>query len=636
MPSTSKQRIKLHIRSLIFGSPLDTKYVESHKIGVLGGIPVFGGDLISSEGYAPDEMLYVLSSLGAAGFAAMVHVSLGVILLLGSILLVYRRAIQRNSNGGGSYTIARQYLGEKFGLLAAASLSLDYILTAAVSISSAIENITGIFPWLGSSSHKVFVICLIILFMSIINLRGLKESAKVFALPVYIYIFSIFALVSVGIIHVLIYGATPIQTIQPPAPTGNGLTFFLFLRALAGGTTALTGIEAVSNGVSAFKAPAQRRAISTLFVLGFVVVVGLGGISYLASVYHIVPTSENTTMNHLGLIVFGKTSMYYLLLVSAGIILVIAANTPFAGLPILLSLMAHDGYAPGYFKHLGDRLVYDWGIWLLTVISLLLVLIFHGNTHAMIPLFAIGVLLSFALTGISLAKNVLQQRKDRWVSDFIIFSFGGIVSFSMFAVFLITKFSEGAWVVTLILPSLVLFFNNVGKVYRIEKLNRIPTKEDILRFKENADRINNRRISIPLSDYRGKIIIPVFDLSKGVLKAIIYALELTPLVTAVHIASDTKCAENLKHRWEENDIGIQLEIIPSPFRATIHELVKYLDEISSDPEVFFVNVAIPEYVPEKIWHNVMHNQTGQLLKLMLLGKENIFVTSITYHQKTEL
>jgi len=263
-------------------------------------------------------------------------------------------------------------------------------------------------------------------------------------------------------------------------------------------------------------------------------------------------------MYHLGLLVFGKTAMYYVLLVSAGIILVIGANTPFAGLPSLLSLMAHDGYAPRYFKNLGDRLVYDWGIWVLSIISILLVIIFRGNTHAMIPLFAIGVLISFALTGIGLAKNALQRREDRWVSDFIIFSFGGVVSFSVFVVFLITKFREGAWIVTLILPALILLFDYVAKAYQLEKLNIHPTKEDILRFKENIARINHRRLSIPLSEYQSKIIVPVFDLNRAVINALIYALELTPLVTAVHIASDTERAEKLKHHWEENDIGIQL------------------------------------------------------------------------------
>lgn len=470
--------------------------------------------------------------------------------------------------------------------------------------------------------------------MAIINLRGLKESAKVFALPVYTYILSIFALVGLGVTHVLLYGAASGQTIQPPASTGNGLTFFLFLRALAGGTTALTGIEAVSNGVGAFKAPAQKKAISTLFMLGVIGAVGLGGIAYLAGVYHIVPTSANTVMNQLGRIVFGNTVMYYILLVSAGIILVIAANTPFAGLPILLSLMANDGYVPRYFKHLGDRLVYDWGILVLSFISILLVIIFQGNTHAMIPLFAIGVLLSFALTGIGLAKNALQHRQDKWLSDLIVFGFGGVVSFTVFVVFLLTKFSEGAWIVTLILPALISFFNHVAKVYQQESVYIQPTKEDILRFKENIERLNKRRGKNPPTEYHNKIIVPVYDLTRAVIKALNYACELTPLVTAVHIASDAERAEKLRHFWQENKIGIPLEIIQSPYRATIHDLVKYLERINSDPKVNSVTVAMPEYIPAKVWHNLLHNQTGQLLKLMLLGKENIFVTSINYHPKT--
>ncbi|MDA8223523.1 APC family permease [Desulfosporosinus sp.] len=632
MKYLSKPFFSLNLSSLIFGYPLKSQNQEENKVGVLGSIPIFGSSIISSEGYSVDEMLYVLVALGALGFAQMSKVSFGVILLLISIMLVYRKAIQKYPQGGGSYTIAREYLGVNYGLLAGAGLSLDYILTVAVSVSSAVENITGLIPWVSSTpNHKVGVIIAIIFFMTIINLRGLKESAALFALPVYCYLFSVLALVGYGIYKVLVFGVDPALVTPAIATTSNGLTLFLFLRALAGGTTALTGIEAISNGVAAYKAPAQKRATVTLFILGIMVAVGLSGLSFLASKYHTIPTPHNTIMNQLGLIIYGQTIMYYILMASSAIILVIAANTSFAGLPILLNLMARDGYMPRYFKNLGDRLVYDKGIWLLTIIGIVLVIIFKGDTHLMIPLYAVGVLIGFALTGIGLAKHTLKAKERNWMGDFIVFGFGGLVSLVVFLVFLITKFHEGAWIVAIILPAMIALFKQVHAIYQIEKEVIHPSTEDIELFANRIAEINQRRQSSDLSDYRNKCVVPVFDINKVVLKALLYAMESTPLVTAVHIASDMERAEKLRKHWIESNIGVELEIIESPYRAVIDDIMKYVDEVESDPRYASVTVVIPEYVPSKLLQNFLHNQTGQLLKLLLLLRKNIYVTSIPYH-----
>lgn len=629
-----KNAFPLNLSSLIFGNPLKSQNEEEHKVGILASIPIFGSSIISSQGYSVDEMLYVLVALGAVGFAQVSKVALGVILLLISIMLVYRKAIQKYPKGGGSYTIAREFLGVNYGLLAGAGLSLDYILTVAVSVSSAVENITGVIPWVASTPyHKVVVIIAIIIFMTIINLRGLKESAALFALPVYLYLLSVLALVGTGIFKVVVFGVDPAMVTVPISTPTHALTLFLVLRALAGGTTALTGIEAISNGVAAYKAPAQKKAIMTLFILGLIVAIGLSGLSFLASKYHIIPTPHNTVMNQLGLIVYGKTIMYYILMVCSALILVIAANTSFAGLPILLNLMARDGYAPRYFKNLGDRLVYNKGIWLLTIIGILIIIIFKGDTHLMIPLYAVGVLIGFALTGIGLAKQTYKVKNRNWLGDFIIFGFGGIVSFIIFMVFLITKFHEGAWIVALILPLLMLFFKHVHNVYEVEKEAIHPSAIDIEQFTNRIAEINQRRESSDLSEYRNKSIVPVFDINRVVLKALMYAYESTPLVTAVHIASDMERAEKLRKHWNENNIGIDLEIIESPYRAVVHDILKYVDEVESDPRWTSITVVIPEYVPNKLLQNFFHNQTGQLLKLMLLIGKNIYVTSIPYHPK---
>ncbi|AFM40535.1 hypothetical protein Desaci_1524 [Desulfosporosinus acidiphilus SJ4] len=631
MASANGKLMWLKLRTLIFGYPLETQSAEHQKVGVFGGIPIFGSDVISSQGYAPDAILYVLILAGTAGYNASMKVTIAIVLLFMSILMLYRRTIQKYAQGGGSYTVANAYLGEKMGLLAGASLSVDYILTVAVSVSSSVENLTGVFSWFGVTSHKVLADCLIILFMTVVNLRGLKESARLFALPVYTYILSIFALVGYGLFKVFVFGVTPMHTQAIIAANTQTLTLFVFLKAMAAGTTALTGTEAVSNGVTAFKAPSQKRAIHTLFVLGFIVAAGLVGLVFLASKYHLIPSTDNTIINQLGLLIFGKTIMYYILMAGIAIILVIAANTPFVGLPILLSLMARDGYAPRYFKNLGDRLVYSAGIWTLSIISLILIIVFRGDTHSMLPLYAIGVFISFSLTGFGLAKHCLETKPKTFYSDLIIFLFGGIVSFLMFMIFLITKFTEGAWLVAIIIPLLMLFFNMVSNVYKREIKLIKPTMEDIETFNQEITRVRNRRSSVELSEYRSKIVVPVFDLNRIVLKALQYGYELSPQVSAIHIASDKERAEKLRRHWEKSNIQIELVIVESPYRATVQDLLHYVDELEKDPQFSTVTLVIPEFVPPKIWQNFLHNQTGQLMKLLLLLHKNILVTSVPYH-----
>lgn len=636
MQAANRKLMWLRLRTLIFGHPLSTQSAENQKVGIFGGIPVFGSDVISSQGYAPDAILYVLILAGTAGYAAAMKVTAAIVLLLLSILMLYRRTIQKYAQGGGSYTVAHAYLGEKMGLLAGASLSVDYILTVAVSVSSAVENLTGIFPWLQPTPHKVLADCLIIIFMTLVNLRGLKESARLFALPVYTYIISIFALVGFGMFKYFVHGATVLPSSHAIiAANTQSLTLFVFLRAMASGTTALTGTEAVSNGVTAFKAPAQKRAINTLFVLGFIVAFGLVGMVFLASKYQLVPSMDNTIINQLGLMIFGKSIMYYILMAGIAIILVIAANTPFVGLPILLSLMARDGYAPRYFKNLGDRLVYSAGIWTLSIISLLLIIIFSGDTHSMLPLYAIGVFISFSLTGFGLAKHCIETKPKNYYRDLTIFAFGGSISFLVFMIFLITKFTEGAWLVAIIIPLLMLFFNLVSRVYKREIMLIKVTKEDIVEFNKQISRIAHRRLNANLSEYKSKVVVPVFDINKIVLKSLQYGYEQTPLVTAIHIASDKERAEKLQRKWKENNIQIQLEIIESPYRATVHDLLQYLDTIEKDPRYSTVTLVIPEFVPQRLWHNFLHNQTGQLMKLLILLHKNILVTSVPYHPPVE-
>ena len=286
---------------------------------------------------------------------------------------------------------------------------------------------------------------------------------------------------------------------------------------------------------------------------------------------------------------------------------------------------------PRYFKNLGDRLVYDKGIWLLTIIGIVLVIIFKGDTHLMIPLYAVGVLIGFALTGIGLAKHTFEVKARNWLGDVAVFGFGGIVSSIIFIVFLVTKFREGAWIVAIILPVMMGFFKHVHTVYEVEKDSIHTSSSDIELFAHRIAEINQRRQSSDLSEYRNKSIVPVFDINRVVLKALLYAFESTPLVTAVHVASDMERAEKLRKHWNESKIGIELEIIESPYRAVVNDIINYIDQVESDPRWTSITVIIPEYVPNKLLQNFLHNQTGQLLKLLLFLRKNIYVTSIPYH-----
>lgn len=631
--ASMNKNYSLKLRTLIFGNPLATKSAEEAKVGVSGGIPVFGSDIISSQGYAPDEILYVLLLAGSLGYAYVLKISLAIVLLVISIFLVYRKAIQKYAEGGGSYTIARAYLGENYGLIAGASLTLDYILTVAVSVSSAIENLTGILPWLASSDHKVLADCLVIMFMAWINLRGLKESARLFAVPVYLYLSTLALLVGTGLVEILLHGVVPnsVATGHINSSAASGMTLFILARAFAGGTTALTGFEAVSNGVTAFKKPAQKRAIKTLLILAIIVSLGLAGLTYLAGAYHLVPAEGNTILNQLGLIIFGKNILYFVLMGTAAGILVIASNTPYAGLPILLSLMAQQGYTPRYFKNLGDRLVYNVGIWTLFLVSSFLIILFHGDTHSMLPLYAIGVFISFTLTGIGLAKHTWQEKGEKWQSDLVFFSFGGIVSFLVLLIFIITKFRQGAWLIIVIMPLLVLMFRGIRHVYQGEIQNLEITPEAEEDFRRHMIRLKRRRATVNLTDFRDKVIVPVYDLNLVVLKTLKYAYSLTPQITAVHIASEPIRTDKLLKHWAEHHIEIPLEIVESPYRSTVQDLLRYVDKVEKEGNFDTITLAVPEYVPIKLWHNLLHNQTGQLMKLMFLFRKNVYVTSVPYH-----
>lgn len=636
MANTNKL-VWLKIRTAIFGHPLATHNAEEAKVGVSGGIPVFGSDIISSQGYAPDEIIYILLLAGSLGFAYILKVSFTIVLLVISIFLVYRKAIQKYPEGGGSYTIAKAYLGDTYGLIAGASLTLDYVLTVAVSVSSAIENLTGIFPWLAPTPHKIIADCLVIIFMAWVNLRGLKESAKLFAVPVYLYILTLALLIGTGLTEIFTHGVTPAAaaTGHQAASSAGEMTWFILARAFAGGTTALTGFEAVSNGVTAFKNPAQKRAIRTLFILAVIVSAGLIGLTYLAGAYQLEPSEGNTILNQLGIIIFGRTIPYFVLMGTAAAILIIASSTPYAGLPILLSLMARDGFTPRYFKNLGDRLVYSVGIWTLFFVSSFLIIIFQGDTHMMLPLYAIGVFISFTLTGAGLAKNTWQEKGMKWKSDFAVFSFGGIVSFLVLIVFITTKFTQGAWIILLIMPLLVFIFRGINRVYRGEIQNIEVTREATVEFHTYVMKVKQRRENVELTDYKNKIIVPVYDLNLIVLKTLRYAYALTPQVSAVHIASDPKRTEKLLKHWAEHHIEIPLEIVESPYRAVVHDFLNYVDNVEKKGEFETITVAIPEYVPVKLWHNILHNQTGQLLKVMLLLRKSILVTSVPYHPEDE-
>jgi len=604
------------LRELIIGKTLKTEELEGEKLNVFWGLPILSSDPISSVAYAGEEILYVLIGIvGIMAYQYMFYAALGIVILLLILVFSYRQTIDSYPSGGGSYIVAKDNLGIIPGLTAGASLTVDYVLTVAVSISAGTAAITSAMPSL--YHHTVAIALIMLIILTIGNLRGLRESSKLFGVPTYLFIISCVVLIVTGIVRHYIFGYSPEALYAIPKATGD-ITLFLFLRAFASGCTALTGVEAVSNGIPNFKEPSQKNAKAVLALLAFLVFFMFGGISFLATIYRAVPTTKMTVIAQISQQVFGKNIMFYVMQITTSLILVMAANTAYSGLPLLLSLMGQDGYVPRQFSQRGKRLSFSNGIILLAVAAGVLIVVFRGDTHALLPLYAIGVFISFTLSQVGMLLKWERSRTPGWKHKAAINGLGAIVTFITVILIGITKFFHGAWIVCIVIPLLVYFMMKIKNHYNkvVEQIRLSKDERPNVGMKTNNEQ---------------HVIILLGTLNKSFLKSLNCAKCLSQNVVAFHVSIDPEATEKLKRKWKEYDAGIPLIIEHSMYRDVMGPLINFIeseDRASKHGET--VTVVISQFVITKWWHNMLHNQTGYFIKSMLYKNRNVAVLTVPY------
>jgi amino acid transporter len=617
----------------LIGRPLPTADAPHQTIGKAIGLAVFASDALSSTAYATQEILVILAAAGTLAFGYVFPISVAIVALLTIVALSYEQTIHAYPDGGGAYIVARDNLGEFPALVAGASLLTDYILTVSVSISSGIAQITSAFPSL--DVYRVPIGVAAVLFIMLINLRGVKESGAAFAIPTYFFVTLMYVTVGVGFVRFLFgsLGTVPnppsFEALKPLAT----VTPFLILHAFASGTAALTGVEAISNGITAFKEPRSRNAGLTLVWMAIILGSLFLGISFLTGRIGAVPSEQETVISQLARTIFNGQGLFYLMTITATtVILIMAANTAFADFPRLSALAAKDGFLPRQLTYRGSRLVYSYGIASLSLIASVLIIIFKASVTRLIPLYAIGVFLSFTLSQFGMAlrwwkighlkpgeaiveRGSTLRFEGKWESKMIINGFGSLCTAVVMLVFAITKFHDGAWVVLILIPVLVVIFMGIHRHYR--NLAQGLT----------LDQFGGP----PPQATRHRVIMPVSGVHQGTLAALRYARVLSDDITAVHVSIDPDEAEKVKEKWEIWGDGTRLVIVDSPYRLFLEPLLAYIEEIIAQRQPNeTITIVVPQFVPAKRWQNALHTQTANLLRSELLSKPGVVITDVPY------
>lgn len=598
-------------KKFLLGRPLKTSMLKHERIGKLKALAVFSSDALSSVAYATEEILMVLILAGTSALTLSVPIAAAISALLVILIISYHQTIHAYPNGGGAYIVAKENLGVYPGLVAAAALSTDYVLTVAVSISAGVAAITSAFP--GLYEHRVAICLLFIAVITLANLRGVRESATIFATPTYLFILSMFMLIGVGLFKYFTGTYTPVQHVAT-VHASQSITLFLILRAFSSGCAALTGVEAISNGVPAFRPPESKNAVITLTWMGGILLTMFVCITFLAKFYGIVPSHEETVVSQIAKAVLGKSPLYYLIQISTMAILVLAANTSYADFPRLTSLLAKDGFMPRMLAIRGDKLVFSNGIIFLGVMASVLVIIFGGSTHKLIPLYAVGVFVSFTLSQSGMVQHWMRSKEKGWLWHAFINGLGALATCITVFIIARTKFTSGAWVVIIIIPSLVYIFHKIHNHYTDIASELDPT---------NCGE---------LEDIEPLVIIPVASINKVVINTIQYAKSMTNNIIPVHVCVSEDGAGQLLNEWKKWDFGMDLVIVPSPYRSIFGPLLRFINRVEHRARSNQrVTVLIPEFVTHKWWHYFLHNQTGLLLKTLLILRKNIVIASVPYH-----
>lgn len=611
------------MKRVLVGRPLATAEQEHQRLPKTIALATFSSDPISSTAYATEEILFVTAAAGsslALGVSTLVPMAIAVAVLLFLVVTSYRQTIHAYPGGGGSYVVSRENLGRYPSLVAGASLMVDYILTVAVSVSAGVSALLSLNSFVGLQDRRVAICLFFVGLLTVGNLRGLKESGKIFALPTYIYITSLAALVGYGLYRSYFGFLPAVETpelSQEIAATGGSLGLFLILRGFSSGAVALSGIEALADGVPAFRKPAAKNAASTLTTMAIILCTLFFGVSLLASRIKPFPTHHETVISQMARAVFGEGPFHTLLQFATAGILVLAANTAYADFPRLSSIIARDGYLPRQFANRGDRLVFSNGVVFLAVFASLLLIGFGGITTALIPLYAVGVFTSFTLSQMGMVQRHRRLREPGWKRNAIMNAVGGTATFVVLMIVSVTKFTVGAWLPIIVVPLIVLILRSVHAHYeRVSKALAI------------------RPHQVTSVSPTHTVVVLVGRIHIGVLKALDYARSLHPEhLLAVYVSFEDEDREQMLEQWADFRLQVPLEIVPSPYRDLVEPVETVLDDLESRWPGTTMTVVIPEFVMGKIWdpRNALHNQSALALKAALLAREDTVVTSVPYH-----
>jgi amino acid transporter len=606
----------LALKQRLLGNPLATTQAAHQRLGKPTALAVFSSDPLSSVAYATEEILLVLVLAGTAALHTSLWISVAIVLLLAILTASYRQIIAAYPGGGGAYTVSRENLGVQWSLAAAAALLVDYVLTVAVSVAAGIAAITSAVPSL--LEHRVELGLGAIAVVTYGNLRGVRESGKLFAVPTYLFI-GVLGLLILGGLTRLAWGGVAVAA-APAVPAMEGLSLFLILRAFSSGCTAMTGAEVISNGVAAFRKPAAENAAITMVWMAVILGSLFIGISILAYAFGLAPAENETLISQIGRAVFGDGPLYYLLQASTMMILILAANSAFAGFPRLASLLAQDGFLPHQMNAVGDKLAYSNGIMLLGGFAGILLALFQGDTHALIPLYAVGVFMSFTLSQAGMVqywRAVWRFERKRSALKSLAINLAGCIATGIATVVIaVTKFIHGAWAVVVLIPVLMAMFRTIRKHYA---------------FAEWALSVD--QYSRPAVPKKTLYVMPISGVNRAVVYALDYVLQNAerPNIRAVYVDTDPEKTNEIKTQWDKWGKGVQLVVIPSPFRSVLIPLLQYVEQVRQENLGGWITVVLPEVVPGRWWQTLLHNQRPLLIKGSLLFKYNTIVLDVPYH-----
>ncbi|WP_310830145.1 APC family permease [Paenibacillus pedocola] len=606
----------ISVKRFLIGRPLKSDQLGDQKLNKTKALAILSSDALSSVAYGPEQILLVLITLSTAAFWYSIPIAIGVLVLLTALILSYRQIIFAYPHGGGAYVVSKENLGKYPGLVAGGSLLVDYILTVAVSVSAGTDAITSAFPSL--HSYNVIIAVIFVLLITTLNLRGVTESASFLAYPVYLFVLAIFVMLGMGLFRI-VSGDVPADLHTPIGTPVAGISLFLLLKAFSSGSSALTGVEAISNAIPNFKAPAPNNAAKTLAAMGVLLALLFSGIVLLAYYYGITPNEKVTVVSEIAEQVFGRNFMYFFVQGTTALILILAANTGYSAFPLLAVNLAKDKFIPRMFTVRGDRLGYSNGILSLGILSIILIIAFKGRTEHLIPLYAVGVFIPFTLSQTGMMIKWIRQKPEGWVSKLIINTTGALISFIVTIMFFLTKFPQ-VWPVLVFLPLIILLFYRIRKHYEAvaDQLRISTCEEDPLAIEGNI------------------IILPVAGITHVVENSLRYAQSLSAdQIIAVHVPFERDDENIFEEKWKKFHPEIRLVTLYSPYRSIIHPLTKFIDTVQrkASESNYQVTVIVPQFIPKKGWHNILHNQSSLLIRAHLLYRRNVIITTVPYHLK---